>query len=106
MAHKLSGAVSGFRMHSGYVGRRRSAHNFWADLSRYTADNLPEIRKRKGVGRPPVGRQAMLDLRSRGKHPMVAFKTYRAMIASHFGRESPNLAEWHRKPRRRDRAAA
>lgn len=28
-------------------------HATWIDTSRYTGDKLVEIRKRKGVGRPP-----------------------------------------------------
>lgn len=57
----------------------------------YTGEELREIRKRKGVGRPPVKMQ---------RHGMGAAMMYPALVASHWGRPSPNLAEWQRKQRR------
>jgi hypothetical protein len=88
-----TGSVKG-----GAIPIKRGVRDRWADTSKYTADNLPAIRKRKGVGRP-IDKPARVRL-------LGHITVYPALLASHWGRPSPNLAEWHRKPRRKDRAAA
>lgn len=56
----------------------------------YTGEQLREIRKRKGVGRPPeIGNEAAL----------LGCKLYDAYTMSCLGIASPNLAEWNRKQR-------
>ena len=108
LKRQVSGAVSGFRMHSGYVGRRRSAHDRWADRSRYRADNLPAIRKRKGVGRPKEVTIDRRDMYAKWIALPLAIKPYLGADLGGWNTETPNrnLAEWERKPRRKDRAAA
>lgn len=100
MARSLQLAVSRpNRLASWTPAPRRPVANQWADTSRYRADNLPAIRKRKGVGR----RLDRLGL----KQAFNAWEqnVYPALIASHWGRLSPNLAEWERKQRRGEDAA-
>jgi len=64
----------------------------WIDTGRYTPEKLREIRKRKGVGRPPeLNRERSL-------------RWYPALGYSFYGEPSPNLAEWQRKPRKQIRA--
>jgi hypothetical protein len=88
----------------------------------YTGEQLREIRKRKGVGRPPavtLQRQenAVMCRVCGGRHVMGSGTGYEIfawtfddgirMARHHFCRKpSPNLAEWERKPRRKDKAAA
>lgn len=72
---------------------QRDARVAWADNSRYTGDKLREIRKRKGVGRPPQG-SAVSEIE------MLGWSIYPSLLAPHFGKPSPNLFEWQRKQRR------
>lgn len=69
---------------------QKDQRTIWDDNSRYTGAKLREIRKRKGVGRPP---QAV----PMGISPMASYKKYPALVASYWLGESPNLSEWQRK---------
>lgn len=64
----------------------------------YTGEQLRDIRKSKGVGRPTSerGRKQGFDYLEQMAYP--------ALVASHWGRPSPNLAEWQRKQRRGESA--
>jgi len=79
--------------HGGYVAPMRGARGRWDDASRYTGARLREIRKRKGVGRPPQPVPM-------GISPMASYKGYPSLVGSYWLGESLNLAEWQRKQRR------
>ncbi len=70
---------------------RKSYPVGWIDISRYTPEKLREIRKRKGVGRPPS--QCIT-----GK--MLLW----AKIPIELNNGAKNFAEWQRKPRKQIRA--
>jgi hypothetical protein len=63
--------------------------------TKYSGEQLREIRARKGVGRPPASHCRM-----------GAWKIYPALMMSHWGMLSTNYAEWLRKPRRKVRGPA
>lgn len=78
----------------------------------YTGEQLREIRKRKGVGRPPAimyGRLAAMGCTTE-PHGRIVIGLAR-LVSPLSDMETPdysewNLAEWERKPRRKDRKAA
>jgi hypothetical protein len=97
--------------------QRRGARGFWDRRTKYSGEQLREIRKRKGVGRPPetwpnrsLGRslQAWQANRMAAKLPPYMKQHDRDAVAKWWPMPiyQANLAEWHRKPRRKDRAAA
>jgi hypothetical protein len=71
----------------------RGARGLWGRPSRYDGDKLRELRAERGVGRR-MNDYWRLKCYQRGE------KDYPALVASFWGRPSPNLAEWERKPRR------
>lgn len=84
------------------LGRLGMGHGF-APLRRarrriggYSGAELREIRAQRGVGRPPMPRDADALFRN----GMGSMKFYPALVASILRKESPNLAEWSRKPRK------
>lgn len=70
--------------------------------TRYSGEQLRKIRAEKGVGRPigALSFDRIQELRWRGAkfYPAAAFASVEL--------PSPNLAEWQRKPRPKDRSAA
>lgn len=89
---KWSGALSGLKF-------RKVSKLYEPGRTRYSGEQLREIRAKKGVGRrrPPI---------AYGGEFMDGWKRYPAINASIFGWESPNYAEWQSKPRRKARGPA
>lgn len=67
--------------------------------TRYSGEQLRKIRAEKGVGRPVAEHNLCVAGR-------IAYRPYPSYWASCCGEESPNFAEWQRKPRPKDRSAA
>lgn len=67
--------------------------------TRYSGEQLREIRARKGVGRP-------VDRHNLCVAGRIAYRPYPSYWASCCGEESPNYAEWVFKPRRKARGPA
>lgn len=90
----IAGSV---RMGAGYIMPRGTRRHI--SRTKYSGEQLREIRARKGVGRP-------VDRHNLCVAGRIAYRPYPSYWASCLGEESPNYAEWLRKPRRKARGPA
>lgn len=93
----IAGSV---RMGAGYIMPRGTRRHI--SRTKYSGEQLREIRARKGVGRPiaALSFDKIQELLWRGA------KCCRAQAHASVGMPSPNYAEWLRKPRRKVRGPA
>jgi hypothetical protein len=101
MMRKLAATVTRpIKLASWTPAPKRNAAQGWPDRSRYRADNLPAIRKRKGIGRPL--KVFMCEYGPRTHRGMMQAVDVNAMAAK--VDSAKNLAEWERKRRRGESA--
>lgn len=90
----IAGSV---RMGAGYIMPRGTRRHI--SRTKYSGEQLREIRARKGVGRPPHTHSNRIGAR-------LGYMGYRAYWYAGIVGFSPNYAEWLRKPRRKSRGPA
>lgn len=90
----IAGSV---RMGAGYIMPRGTRRHI--SRTKYSGEQLREIRARKGVGRPPHTHSNRIGAR-------LGYMGYRAYWYAGIVGFSPNYAEWLRKPRRKVRGPA